>query len=57
MSVRFYEQLGDREQAIYWIDEALKNGYSFSEIKYQPELHKLIADDRFQAIAEKYGVN
>ena len=49
-----YEQLGDREEAIHWIGEALKNGYSYSEIKHQPELKELTADTRFKQIAMKF---
>lgn len=43
-----YERLGDRNSAIDWIGRALNEGYSLSEVLYQPELQDLISDPRFQ---------
>jgi len=43
-----YEQLGDRKKAIEWIINSIKSGYSRSDIESQPELKKLIADERYK---------
>jgi serine/threonine-protein kinase len=42
-----YEQLGDREAALRWIGEALRNGYPMAEIENQPDLRTLLKDERF----------
>ena len=49
-----YEQLGNREVALYWIEQALKKGYSRLEIEHQPELKKLCQDSRFQLLVKKF---
>jgi serine/threonine protein kinase/tetratricopeptide (TPR) repeat protein len=42
-----HEQLGDRNEALYWIKNAIGKGYPVSEILNQPELTDLISDPRF----------
>ncbi len=49
-----YERLGDRKRALHWIDKALENGYSLSEIEHQPDLRQLVQDEHFQNLVEKY---
>ena len=49
-----YEQLGNREKALYWIGRALEHGYSLSEIEQQPELKQLLADKRFTDLKTKF---
>ncbi len=49
-----YEQLGNREVALYWIERAIRMGYSVSEIRYQPELKGLVQDDRFAGIVDNF---
>ena len=48
-----YEQLGNREKALYWVGRALDRGYSLSEIERQPELRLLLADKRFANLKMK----
>ncbi len=48
-----YERLGDREKALNWIENALKEGYPPSDILHQPELQPLISDVRFQQMMEE----
>lgn len=48
-----YEQLGNREKALYWVGRALERGYSLSEIEQQPELKQLLADKRFADLKVK----
>ncbi len=48
-----YEQLGDRDEALVWIDQALRNGYPLAEIEREPELRQLVADTRFQQLKEE----
>jgi tetratricopeptide (TPR) repeat protein len=43
-----YEQIGEREKALYWIEHTLRAGFSHSEILAQPSLEKLVNDERFQ---------
>lgn len=43
-----YEQLGYREKAIDWIIKSIKSGYPRSDVESQPELQKLIADQRYK---------
>lgn len=48
-----YEILGNRKKALYWIGQAITNGYSRSEIEHQPELKGLIADQRYKELVSK----
>ena len=48
-----FEQLGNREKALYWIGRALENGHSRSEIEHQPMLHELLADDRYDKLVRE----
>ncbi len=48
-----YEQLGDRKKAIDWIIKSIKNGYSRSEIENQPELKKLLSDERYKNLVSQ----
>ena len=48
-----YEQLGNREKALYWVGRALERGYSLYEIEQQPELKQLLADERFADLKKK----
>ncbi|RMH81634.1 MAG: tetratricopeptide repeat protein, partial [Calditrichaeota bacterium] len=41
-----YEQMGAREQALKWLIKALEQGYSYAEVRHQPELQQLLADER-----------
>ena len=47
-----YEQMGNREKALQWIGEALRNGYAVSEIEHEPELRALMADKRFRSLLQ-----
>jgi len=47
-----YEQMGNREKALHWIEKAIENGHSKSEIMNQPDLQDLISDERFQRLIE-----
>ena len=48
-----YENLGMRDEALHWIYKAIENGYSRSEIESQPELKKLLADERYEKLFQK----
>jgi serine/threonine-protein kinase len=43
-----FEQLGDREKAIGWIIKSIKNGYPRTDVESQPDLKKLILDQRYK---------
>ena len=45
-----YERLGDRSNALAWIDRALEKGYSLVDIEGYPGFDKLRADPGFEAI-------
>ncbi len=43
-----YEDLGDRKQAIHYIEQSLKKGYTVQDLKDDPDLQKLLADPAFR---------
>ena len=47
------EHFNIREKALYWINKALKNGYSRSEIEQEPELKQLASDERYKQIVSE----
>lgn len=47
------EHFNKREKALFWIEKALKYGYSKIEIEYEPELKQLISDERYKKIKLK----
>lgn len=49
-----YEQLGNRRKALYYLESAIKNGYSKTELQRQPDLRNLITDEQFKNILSKY---
>jgi serine/threonine-protein kinase len=48
-----YEQLGDRETALFWMKKAIENGATMAKFKSNPGLRNLIADERFKEIITK----
>jgi tetratricopeptide (TPR) repeat protein len=44
------EQIGDREQALTWIEKAVRHGYSRRLVEDSPSLAELRADPRFGAM-------
>ena len=49
-----YEQLGDRERALVWMEKAIKNNYSLAKFTNNPGLTDLMADERFKKLIDKY---
>lgn len=47
-----YEFLGDREQALKYIQKSLQKGYALDDILNEPGLQALIADPRFKPAAK-----
>ena len=47
-----YEQIGDRDKALFWMKKALESGYSLADIENQPDLKAMMKDQRFQKIKE-----
>jgi tetratricopeptide (TPR) repeat protein len=47
-----YEQMGNRKEALRWIGQAVRIGFSLAEIEYEPELRALVADTRYQELKE-----
>lgn len=43
-----YELMGDRAQALKYIEKSLQKGYAFDQIANEPALQSLIADPRFK---------
>ena len=43
-----YEILGDRKQAIEYIEKSLQKGYSLEAVKYDPYLKNLLSDPNFR---------
>jgi Flp pilus assembly protein TadD len=44
-----YEMLGDRRQALSYIEQALKNGYSLDDLKQDMEAQGLLSDPDFKS--------
>lgn len=48
-----YERMGDRENALKWMEMAIEKGYPIMDIFNQPELQELIEDERFKKFKNK----
>jgi len=48
-----YENLGDRRQALEYIERALQKGYSLDDLKSDPDLQNLLSDPNFRPNAKK----
>jgi len=48
-----FEDLGERDRALMWIARAFDAGVTPSYFQGQPPLRELIADDRYQQLAEE----
>ena len=42
-----YEQLGNRDKALYWLGNAVQNGYPLKELERMPGLEDLRTDKRY----------
>jgi serine/threonine-protein kinase len=51
-----YEDLGDRERAIEWVERSFNAGVQPSRFEGRPTLGKLVADERYVALAKKHTV-
>ena len=49
-----YEYLVERDTALYYLEEALKNGLTLSKIEVSAWLDDLKADARYQALIKRY---
>jgi tetratricopeptide (TPR) repeat protein len=49
-----YEQLGERDIALVWMEKAIKNNYGLAKFNNNPGLKNLMADERFQKIINEY---
>ncbi len=52
---RTYEMLGDRASAFKYVEEALQNGYAFNLVVQDPWLVAFRADERYQALSERFS--
>ena len=43
-----YEDLGDRAQALRYIEKSLQKGYTLANMKSNPELQGLLSDPSFR---------
>jgi eukaryotic-like serine/threonine-protein kinase len=48
-----YEELGDRAEALKYVQQSLGNGYTFAGLQSRPGLQKLLADPHFSPSATK----
>jgi serine/threonine-protein kinase len=51
-----YEQLGERDLAIYWLGKALENGFTLAKIKNNPGLAELRNDHKFKKLLKKLNI-
>jgi tetratricopeptide (TPR) repeat protein/TolB-like protein len=49
-----YSDLGERDRALEWVDRAFAAGEPRSRFEDRPTMSRLIADERYQALVEKY---
>ena len=49
-----YSDLGERDRALDWVDRAFAAGEPRSRFEDRPTMSRLIADERYQALVEKY---
>jgi len=47
-----YESLGDRDQALKFVQKAIRRGYALADFESQPDMQSLIADPRFKPSAK-----
>ena len=55
-----YEDLGERQAALRWLDAALRAGYSRAEVEHDPSFKRLCADPRYLKIGRserQKGIN
>jgi tetratricopeptide (TPR) repeat protein len=51
-----YEQMGDREQSLVWMDKLLENGYSLAKIRSNPAFKELRKDAQYKHMLKKYSL-
>ena len=54
MIAETFEDLGNREQALEWVERSFASGEPRSRFEGRPTLRKLVADERYQALAEDH---
>ncbi len=52
-AAKVYSLLGDRDQALNWLEKSVKSGYSPAEISNTIELDSLRKEPRFRALSDK----
>ena len=50
---QLYEQLGERETALTWIEKAFQNGYAYEDIEEDSTFDALRADPRFRQLRDQ----
>jgi len=50
-----YEELGDRDRALDWLEAAVEKALSFKKVDHYPVLKDLQSHPRYIALREKYG--
>jgi hypothetical protein len=48
-----FEDLGDRERALEWIDRSFEAGISPERFEGRPTLRELLADERYQLLVQE----
>ena len=54
-AVVVYEMVGQRAEALSWMEKGLNMGISIEEFKKDPELGELRKDERYKALVERLG--
>jgi serine/threonine-protein kinase len=52
-----FEQMGERDKALFWMEKAIKGGATLTKFKSNPGLSDLIADERFNEIISNSELN
>jgi serine/threonine protein kinase/tetratricopeptide (TPR) repeat protein len=48
-----YENLGDHEQAVKYIEKSMQKGNALDDLKNDPDLQKVLSDPKFQTLGKK----
>jgi hypothetical protein len=53
ISLLMYAIVGEHDRALEALEQSLRNGYSFEEIRREPELAELRRDPRYSELARR----
>ena len=55
-AAQIYEQAGDHQAALNWLEQAVRNGYSISDVQHDPTLQGLREQRRYKELVQQAAV-